>query len=100
MTGHLRHLVISFCAFALCGESGAAPPAVTFLYPAGGQRGTTVEVTAGGTFDRWPVQVGTSEKSITATAGKDKGKLSVTIAADAVPGVHWLRLHDDQGAST
>jgi hypothetical protein len=60
----------------------------------------TVEVTAGGTFERWPVQVWTSDQALTATAGKDKGKLSIRIAADAVPGVYWLRLHDEQGAST
>ncbi|HEX3146603.1 MAG TPA: PPC domain-containing protein [Gemmataceae bacterium] len=84
----------------LCGESFSAPPAITYLYPAGGQRGTTVDVTVGGTFERWPVQVWTSDKAITANASKDKGKLSIAIAADAVPGVHWLRLHDEQGAST
>jgi hypothetical protein len=87
-------------ALVLCGESSAAPPAITYLYPAGGQRGTTVEVTAGGTFERWPVQVWTSDKAVAATASKDKGKLSIVIAADAVPGVYWLRLHDEQGAST
>ena len=90
-------LVVAIC---LGSSLTAGPPAVTYLHPAGGQRGTTVEVTAGGTFDRWPVQVWTSDKAITPTAGKDKGKFSVRIAADAVPGVHWLRLHDDQGAST
>lgn len=76
----------------------AAPPSVTYLYPAGAKRGTTVEVTAAGSFDRWPVQVWASDKAVSATAGKDKGKLSVTVAADAVPGVCWLRLYDDQGA--
>ncbi|HKB01018.1 MAG TPA: PPC domain-containing protein [Gemmataceae bacterium] len=87
------------CLALLCGLSSAAPPAVTYFYPAGAQRGTTVEVTAGGTFERWPVQVWASDKAITATAGKDKGKVSITVAADAVPGVYWVRLHDAQGAS-
>src|SRR5262245_55328538 len=94
-------LLISFCVLGfLCGESRSAPPTVTYLYPAGGQRGTKLEVTARGTFERWPVQVWTSDKPLTASAGKDKGKLSISIAADAVPGIHWLRLHDAQGAST
>jgi Bacterial pre-peptidase C-terminal domain len=96
-------LRVSLCLFvAICLGSPltAAPPTVTHFYPPGGQRGTTVEVTAGGTFDRWPVQVWTDDKSISATAGKEKGRLSVDIAADAVPGIHWLRLHDEQGAST
>ncbi|MBO0700030.1 MAG: hypothetical protein J2P46_16650, partial [Zavarzinella sp.] len=83
----------------LCGESFSAPPQVTYFYPAGARRGTAVEVTAGGTFERWPVQVWASDKAITSTATKDKGKLSISVAADAVPGVYWLRLYDAQGAS-
>jgi hypothetical protein len=96
----MRWRAAVLCVSLLCGVSRAAPPAVTYFYPAGAQRGTTVEVTAGGTFERWPIQVWASDKAITATAGKDKGKLSVTVAADAVPGVYWLRLHDQQGGST
>jgi Bacterial pre-peptidase C-terminal domain len=84
---------------SLGGTLRAAPPSVTYFYPSGAERGTTVEVTAGGTFERWPVQVWASDKAITATATKDKGKLSVAVAADAVPGVYWLRLYDAQGAS-
>jgi hypothetical protein len=72
---------------------------VTFLSPAGGQRGTTVEVTAGGSFDKWPVEVWVSGKGVTAVAGKDKGKLTVTVAADAEPGPYWVRVYDDTGSS-
>src|SRR4051812_45990265 len=95
-----RAFLCLFVAIGLGSIASAAPPTVTYLYPAGGQRGTTVEVTAAGTFERWPVQVWAGDKSLTVTAGKDKGKLSVKLAADAVPGVHWLRLHEEQGAST
>jgi hypothetical protein len=77
----------------------AAPPAVTYLFPAGAQRGTTAEVTAAGTFERWPVGAWVSGKGVVAKAGKEKGKLSVTVAPDAVPGTYWVRLHDRQGAS-
>ena len=98
MAGRLLSSLCVLCA--LCGESPSAPPSLTYLHPAGGQRGTTVEVTAGGTFERWPAQVWTSDKSLAVSAGKDKGKLSVRIAADAVPGTYWLRLHDQQGASS
>jgi hypothetical protein len=77
----------------------AAPPNVTHLFPAGARQGTTVEVTAGGTFDRWPVSVWSNAKGVEAKAGKDKGKLSVTVAADATPGLCLLRLHTVDGAS-
>jgi hypothetical protein len=78
----------------------AAPPALTSLYPAGAQRGTTVEVTATGTFERWPVHAWASHKGVEVKTAKTKGKLSVTVAADVPPGTCWLRLHDDQGASS
>jgi hypothetical protein len=80
-------------------NSAFGAPGVTHLFPAGGQRGTTVEVTAAGSFDTWPVGVWASRPGVTAVAGKEKGKLAVTVAADAVPGVVWLRLHDATGAS-
>ena len=66
----------------------AAAPAVTHLVPAGGQRGTTVEVTAAGTFDKWPVKVWVERQGgLGRRAGKEKGKLPVTVATDAEPGV-------------
>jgi hypothetical protein len=77
----------------------AAPPNVTYLFPAGAQRGTTVEITVAGIFERWPVQAWASGCGVEVQPGKDKGKLTITVAADAVPGTYWLRLYDEQGAS-
>ncbi|MBL8792644.1 MAG: PPC domain-containing protein [Planctomycetia bacterium] len=83
----------------LASTSAAAPPTVNSLYPAGVQRGQTVEVTVAGTFDTWPPQVWCDRKDVEIKPGKEKGKLTVTAAPEAVPGVCWLRLYDDQGAS-
>ena len=88
-----------FLSLLLAPSAVAAPPAVTTLTPSGGARGTTVAVTATGTFDTWPVKVWSSSPGVTAKAEKDKGKLAVAIAADAPLGVGWLRFHDDTGAS-
>lgn len=77
----------------------AAPPSLTYFFPAGAQQGKTVEISAGGTFARWPVQAWTNRKGVAIKPAKDKGKFAVTIASDAVPGVCWIRLHDEQGAS-
>ncbi len=85
--------------FSLPGVAGAAPPVLTALFPAGGQRGTTVEVTATGTFAHWPVQGWADVKGVTVKAGREKGRLAVTIAADAAPGTCWLRVSDQEGAS-
>ena len=81
----------------LCGEKlFSAPPAITSLYPAGAQRGTTVEVSATGTLDA-STKVWASSKSVSVEVVK--GKLKFTVAKDAVPGVCWLRAYDDDGAS-
>src|SRR4051812_23373875 len=94
-----------FCAYLclsvfICGclssSAFAAPPAITSLYPAGAQRGTTVEVTATGLTDA-SAKVWASSKSVSVESVK--GKLKVTVAKDAVPGVCWLRAYNDDGAS-
>lgn len=77
----------------------SAPPSVTYLYPSGAQAGTTVEVTAAGSFERWPVGAWASCPGVAVKAGKTRGKLTVKVGADVPPGVCWIRLHDEQGAS-
>jgi len=72
---------------------------MAYLFPAGGSRGSTVEVTAVGTLDPWPAKVWVSRPGLSVTPGKDKGKFSVAVAADAEPGVYWLRAHNADGAS-
>ena len=90
-------LLCDLCAFVV--NSSAAPPSVTHVYPAGARRGATTDITAAGTFDQWPVKVWASGKGVAVEPAKDKGKLTVTVAADTVPGVYWLRAYTDEGAS-
>src|SRR5262249_2832229 len=41
----------SLCSLCLCGESVFAnPPVASYIFPAGGQRGTTVKVRVGGLY--------------------------------------------------
>ncbi|MBI3465729.1 MAG: PPC domain-containing protein [Planctomycetes bacterium] len=77
----------------------AAPPDLKYLYPAGAQQGQTVELTAAGSFAQWPVQTWVDRPGVAVTPAADKGKLTVTVAADAMPGLYWMRLHDREGAS-
>lgn len=77
----------------------AAPPKLDYLFPAGAQRGATIEVTAAGTFERWPVKAWCDGKGIDVKPGKTSGKLTVTVAKEVEPGTYWLRLYDDDGAS-
>jgi hypothetical protein len=95
-----RPLALAACALLVAlAPAGAAAPTLTYLSPAGARRGTTVEVTAGGAFAHWPVRAWASGAGVSVTAGKEKGKLSVTVAPDAAPGTYWVRLHDQEGAS-
>jgi len=77
----------------------AEPPPLDGLYPAGGERGTTNSVTAIGKFASWPPQVWINDGGLTFTAETNKGKFSVAIAADALPGPRLVRLYNEDGTS-
>jgi len=85
---------------ALASVAVAKPPTLEHLFPAGAARGSTVEVTASGQFERWPVRGWSSSEGLAIRAGAEKGKLSMVVAPDAPTGVHWVRLFDDEGASS
>jgi hypothetical protein len=77
----------------------AAEPTLTHLYPAAGQQGTTVSVTATGKADPWPPQVWVDAPGITFKPSKTKQKFDVEIAKDAAPGPHLVRFYNKDGAS-
>ena len=81
------------------GTTPAAPPTLDFLFPAGGQRGTKIEVTVGGKQDPWPVQVWTDTPGLKAQAAEGKGKLTIEIDGTVPSGPHLLRLYNEEGAS-
>lgn len=85
-------------AVLLVAAAPAKPPTLDRLVPPGGQRGQTVEVTAEGTFETWPPRVWVEGHGVAAQASATKGKLTATLAPDAL-GVAWIRLYDDRGAS-
>lgn len=95
----MRRSVVLLVLLAATSPSAAAPPTLTQLFPAGGQRGQTVVVTALGAFAPWPVQAWCDSKSIKVIAAKESGKLSIAIAADVIPGTYWIRLYNKEGAS-
>ena len=74
----------------------AAPPTLSHLLPAGGQRGTKVLVTASGSFT-WPVKVWSP--GVEAIAVPDSGKLEITIPPDLAADRVWLRLYSAEGAT-
>jgi hypothetical protein len=78
----------------------AEKPELTRIFPSGGQAGTAVDVETSGKFASWPVQLGLSDTGITANCNKESGKLQVKIASDTKPGLYWMRMYNEAGAST
>ncbi len=79
--------------------ANAAPPQLNYLFPAGGRRGASVEVTADGAFSNWPPEVWVDRDGVRVEAGEKKGMLKVVIDEGAEAGVYWLRVYDVEGAS-
>lgn len=95
-----KHAVfLSVCLCLWFTPARAAAPKVEHLFPSGAQAGQTIDVTAIGSFDPWPPLAWTSSAKIQVRPGKDKGKLAVEVAPGAAPGVYWIRLYNQEGAS-
>ena len=75
-------------------------PEMTRLFPAGGQRGTVVQVVASGKFPLWPLNAWCDCAGLEWKPLDAPGKFSVTVAGDAPLGVHWLRLYEANGATS
>ncbi len=79
----------------------AKPPTLTGFFPAGAERGRTLTVRAAGTFDHWPVQCWVEKDAgLTVKVADKKNELAFEVAADARPGVRWVRLYDEEGATS
>lgn len=79
--------------------TAAEIPQLNFLFPAGGQVGTSVEVVAHGKFPSWPVKVWTDDPEIHWVCQTESGKLRAEISERAKLGLHWVRLVDAAGAT-
>ncbi|MFO0907935.1 MAG: PPC domain-containing protein [Isosphaeraceae bacterium] len=96
-----RWLVVLGMAASLRGLAvEAKPPTLTTLDPAGARQGTTVRVKLTGSIDPWPPRFWTDGRGLTVVPTEDKGYVWATVASDAEMGVHYLRVANDDGAST
>ncbi|MCA9011281.1 MAG: PPC domain-containing protein [Planctomycetaceae bacterium] len=75
------------------------PPAITRLIPAGGQRGTTVDVRLTGKPGDGELKVVSDDDAIVFTLNEKKDSANAAIGAAARPGVHWLRFCNADGAT-
>lgn len=92
----VRICLLSTCLLLATESIQAAPPTLTHLFPAGGQRGTTVTVTCAGKFV-WPVQV--HAPGIEVQPGEKSGQLEVSLPAELRADRVWIRLYNAEGAS-
>ena len=99
----LAVLIATSLASALIAED--KPPTLTGMFPQGAQRGSSAAVTISGEFASWPLSCWICddrerETNLVCKTMKAKGKLTITVPADAQAGVYWLRLYNKAGASS
>ena len=93
-------LVLGFAVALGCvGLAEAAAPDVTSLFPAGARRGTSVAVTIQGKIGDGALRVWCSRPGVKVTLPEKPGPITVELAADAEPGVCWLRFFNEEGSS-
>jgi len=98
MTLHCHIQLIAVIAGSVSASLSAAPPAVDRLFPAGGQRGTTVSVQLTGKFDAG-TKAWCSRPDVKLDLDAKSRSLKLTIPKDTQPGVCWLRFYNAEGSS-
>ncbi|HEV8379145.1 MAG TPA: PPC domain-containing protein [Tepidisphaeraceae bacterium] len=94
-----RRLSCALLIALFCATAHAAAPVLDYLYPAGGQRGSTITVTAGGKFETWPVQAWADSSEIHIDPASANGTFTFKIGENVQTGPHLIRLHNADGAS-
>lgn len=89
-------LLIAVVSAGFPDTANSAPPVLSHLFPAGGQRGAKRTVTASGEFT-WPVQAWAPGIEVVPSA--ESGKLDITIPPDLAADRVWIRLYNTEGAS-
>lgn len=80
--------------------ASAKPPTLTALFPGGAERGRSLTVKMSGSFDHWPAKVLVEGTGVWAEPAEEKGVLSILVTEDARPGVRWIRVYDQDGATS
>ncbi len=98
-------ILLSACRFAgptallltfLTSAAHAEAPTLSYVFPPGGRRGTTVAVKLTGKFP-WPVSI--DAPGVEIKPGTESGQIDVSIPADLASDRIWLRLFNPEGAS-
>lgn len=100
LTSRFSVVTVVLATAVSSGASMAAAPKLDYFFPAGAQRGQTVEVTASGLGNAWPVTAWTDRTGLRITAKPEKGKLEIAVEPDAAAGVAWIRLKNPEGTTS
>ena len=76
----------------------AVAPVLTYVFPSGGQIGTTVQASLNGTFPDWPPKIVVYSPDIKIEF-KEKNKVSITVDPKASPGPKLFRIYNKDGTS-
>lgn len=87
------------CLLSIGAAVQAAAPTVPYLYPAGGQRGTTVIVKVADNPLKPVPLIWCNDPDLKIAFAEDAKTISVEIPADSPPGVRWMRFYNAEGPS-
>jgi len=97
----LAAVMIAIAAsFAPAQPATAKPPTLSAFFPPGAERGRSLTVKMAGSFDHWPVKCLVEGDGVWAEPAEEKGVLSILVTQDARPGVRWIRVYDQDGATS
>jgi hypothetical protein len=88
-----------FFVWMMMGVAGGKPPVLKHVYPAGGQVGTTVQASVGGTFDPWPLEFWTSHADIEIVALEKKGQVELRMGMSVPEGMYLVAARNTNGYS-
>ncbi len=101
MNFHAPRIVLLLVALAWPRFANGQPN-VKYLYPAGGEIGTSVDVKVDGELAKWPVGVWVHQSGLVvkpSSVEDDERRLNIEITPAAKPAVYWLRVFDSTGSS-
>lgn len=84
---------------SLHGASSVGGPAISQVYPAGGQSGTRFTIELLGTWPEWPVRGWAAAEGIRLAPETEAGRFRVEILPGALPGPTLLRFWNSEGAT-
>ncbi len=94
-----RRAALCLACVSLASLLAADKPALDAIFPAGGPRGSTQEVTLSGKFDPWPPQAWSSNPGLAFQFSTNKGSAQLTLASNAPPGPCLVRVFNEAGPS-